>query len=188
MDKILTALMLGLSAERLFICPFLTFGLALSEKRAAIRFLLGRILGLIALGFLFTLIGFKTFPISKNMINVIFGILIILWGIMIFLRKPGTGHRRLNGHSGFGLGLFRGMLNPGRKMIVLFPLLIGVSIPKGLAITTTYALSSSFYLALGFAGGEILNRVFSHRRIIKFAGAGILIGLGLFYIGKGIMR
>jgi uncharacterized membrane protein len=186
MNRIITAFILGLSVERLFICPFLTFGLALSEKRAAVRFLLGRILGLVSLGLLFSLIGFKAFPISKNMVNIIFGILVVFFGIIIFLRKQGKEHRRLDGHSGFGFGLFRGMLTPGRKMIILFPLLIGVSIPEGLIISITYALSSSFYLILGFMGGEVLSRAFSHRRIIKIVGALILIGLGLFYIGKGL--
>jgi cytochrome c biogenesis protein CcdA len=186
MDSIITALILGLSVERLFICPCFTFALALSDKSAAVRFLLGRILGIITLGLLFTLIGFKAFPVSKDTINIIFGIIVIFFGVMIFSKKPGGGHSKLSGQGSFCLGLFRGMLNPGKKMFILFPLLIGVSIPKGMAITTSYALSSSFYLILGFMGGEFLNRILSYRRAIKIAGAMILIAMGIFYILRGL--
>jgi uncharacterized membrane protein len=104
----------------------------------------------------------------------------------MLLKKSGHKHNKLNNKIGFGLGLFRGALNPGRKIFVLFPLLIGVSIPHGLLISTTYALSSSVYLVLGVIGGAALSKAFAYRRVIKLVGAVILIGLGLFYIGKGL--
>jgi len=172
--------------DRIFMCSFLSFGLALSGKKAAIGFLLGRFLGLVLLGFLFTLVGFKFFPIPHKYLHIIFGVFIIVLGAMMLLRKPGHKHNKLNNKIGFGLGLFRGALNPGRKLFVLFPLLIGVSIPKGLLISATYALSSSVYLVLGIIGGAALTRVFAYRRVITLVGAVILIGLGLFYISRGL--
>lgn len=189
MERIITALILGLSLDRLFICPFLTFGLALSEKKAAARFLLGRILGIIILSALFISLGVKRIPVDRSLVDILFGVLIIIFAGTVLLKKkePGKYHKHSKA-SGFGLGLFRGMLTPGRKIILLFPLLIGAGFYKGMVITIVYALSSSVYLVLGFLGGEFCNRLLSYRKTVKITGAIILIGLGLFYIGKGVLR
>jgi hypothetical protein len=188
MEGMLTALILGLSPERFFMCPCLTLGLALSERTVAVRFLLGRITGIITLGCLFTLAGFKSFPIDKYIINIFFGVLVIIFGVSIFLRKPHEPNHKLNSSSGFGLGLYRGLLIPGKKMILLLPLLVGVNVFNGLFISAVYAVSSSFYLLLGFWGGDILNRAVPYRKVIKISGAVILITLGIFYLAKGVLK
>lgn len=53
----LTILLLGLSVEGLVLCPFVTFGLTLSDRWMGLRFLLGRITGIVLFGALVSLLG-----------------------------------------------------------------------------------------------------------------------------------
>lgn len=183
LEKISTALVLGLSAERLLLCPFLAMSLSLSDRWGGLKFVLGRLIGITVLGVIVSLVGIP-FNIPSNIIDGIFGLFLIALALSTFLRSRHINRQKDISNAGFGLGMFRGLLNPGRKIIMLLPLLWGVSPVEGLAISLAYALSSSIYLLLGFFSAELLNRVSSYQKQIKFIAAIILISLGIFYLGK----
>ncbi|MFA5430060.1 MAG: hypothetical protein WC329_02755 [Candidatus Omnitrophota bacterium] len=185
MERIFTALVLGLSAEGLFMCPFLAFGLTLSDRYAGLRFLLGRLAGLVIFGLIVGLLG-RSLRIDKRIVNLLFGSIVILLGVYSFLTaKEHGGHKSvIHGRAGFGIGLFRGMLNPGRKYIYLVPLILGTKLFQGMLVSLAYALSSSVYLSLGFVSAGLLERVAPHRRFIKKVGGAILVVMGALYIYK----
>jgi threonine/homoserine/homoserine lactone efflux protein len=157
--------------------------LSLSDRWQGLKFVLGRLLGISILGLLVSLVGIP-FHISGRVINLIFGLFLLGLGVSVGLKSQHKIPQRKFSHAGFGLGLFRGFLNPGRKIISLFPLLWGVRVSEGLAISLAYALSSSVYLLIGFFSAEILNKISKYQKQIKIIGAIILILLGIFYVFK----
>ncbi len=190
MENILTALVLGLSAENLLVCPFfnpfVTFGLTLSERLAGLKFLLGRLLGLLIFGILISLLG-RSLRIDIRAINLIFGISILLLGINIIFRKNAECHSRqkqMVGAVGFGLGLLRGMLNPGRKCVYLVPLIMGAGILKSMIVSFAYGLSSSVYLIIGLLSAGLVRKIVPYRHFIRTMGGAILIIIGIFYLYK----
>ena len=190
MENILTALVLGLSAENLLVCPFfnpfVTFGLTLSEKLAGLKFLLGRLLGLVIFGILISLLG-RSLRIDIKVINLIFGISLLWLGISIIFRKNAECHSRrkqMEGTVGFGLGLLRGMLNPGRKCVYLVPLIMGAGVLKGMVISFAYGLSSSLYLIIGLLSAGLIRKIVPYRHFIRTMGGAILMIIGIFYIYK----
>ncbi len=185
MDKVFTALILGLSAEGLLICPFFAFGLSLSNRLAGFQFLLGRLVGLVMFGLAVSILG-RWLRVDVRMINLLFGIFIMALGLyMASMAKEMHGKRKkLEGNIGFGLGLVRGLFNPGRKYIYLIPLLFGVGIAQGIAVSTTYALSSSVYLILGFMSAGLVEKLIPYRKNIRVAGGIMLTILGGIYIWK----
>lgn len=183
LDKIFTALILGLSWERMLYCPFLALSLSLSSRWQGLRFVLGRLLGICLLGLMVTMFGLP-FNISPRLIDGAFGLFLFGLGIITFFKSEHKNPQKRFSHTGFGLGLFRGFLNPGRKIICLLPLLWGVKILDGLVLSLTYALSSSIYLLIGFFSAEILNKIFAYQKKIKITGAIILFLLGAFYIWR----
>ena len=183
-DKALIALVLGFSLERLFTCPFLAMSLSLTDRWAGLKFILGRAIGIVGLGILITIISIPL-NIPFKLLDGIFGLLLVIMGVevILFAKKMKQQHRQFK-QASFGLGLFRGLLNPGRKIIYLFPLLIGVNPIQGIVISFFYALGSSVLLAAGFASGEILNRFFYRQDLIRLTGGVILILLGFYYFIK----
>jgi len=95
------------------------------------------------------------------------------------------GRGRVDKKVGFSLGLYRGFLNPGRKYLYLAPLLIGVGVVKGTAISFVYGLSSSVYLVIGFLSAGVINRLLPRKRLIAAAGGIVLITVGFLYAWKG---
>ncbi len=182
----MTALVIGLSAEGLFICPFLAFGLTLSDRYAGLKFLLGRLTGLLIFGLIVSFLG-RSLSIDKKVVNLIFGTAVAAMGVYsLFTARghAGKGGSAVPGRVGFGMGLVRGMLNPGRKYIYLVPLILGTRLFQGMLVSLAYALSSSVYLSLGFVSAGLLERVSPHRHVIKRAGGIILVLMGFFYIYK----
>jgi|GEM_PF-1086788 sulfite exporter TauE/SafE len=200
MNEILTVSLLGLSAEGLVICPFFAFGLSLSDRAAALRFLSGRITGLILFGAAITLFG-RLLPIKESFVNIFFGATLLALGIFRIIKsrqqleflsdKKSNGPLGLgcksdvSGKIGFGLGLYRGFLNPGRKYAYLAPLLLSAGLFKGLAISFAFGVSSSVYLALGFLSAKALETLTPHKRAIGLCGGGVLIIMGLIYGWRG---
>ncbi len=185
LEKLFTALILGLSWERILCCPFIALSLSLSDRWAGLRFILGRLAGICLLGSIISLVGVP-FRISPVILDSAFGLFLIFLGINTFLKTGHKSGQKQFSRAGFGLGIFRGSLNPGRKIIYLLPLLWGVGVLEGLAISLAYALSSSVYLLIGFFSAELLNKIVSHQKAIKFFGGIILVILGIFYFIKAL--
>jgi hypothetical protein len=202
MDTLLTVFILGLSVEGVVLCPFFAFGLSLSDKLAGLRFLLGRLIGLVCFGIIVSLLG-KAVHIDERIINLIFGISIIALGLYRSMNLDGTmlgwkirefqrslgiksrcnGKRKLD-KAGFGLGLFRGICNPGRKYLYLTPFLLDIGVFKGLAVSFVYGVSSSVYLLLGFISAGLINRVTPHKQQLTVAGGIVLVLVGGYYAWK----
>ncbi len=186
LDKIMTAVILGLSWERILCCPFIALSLSLSDRWAGLRFISGRLTGICLLGIVISAVGLP-FQIPPLVLDGVFGLFLLILGISTYFttghKQNGKGQRRF-AQAGFALGMFRGLLNPGRKIVYLLPLLWGVSILEGLAISLVYAVSSSVYLLIGFFSAELVNRLSNHRKTIKIVGAVTLGLLGVFYLFK----
>jgi len=201
-DTLLTVMILGLSVEGLVLCPFFAFGLSLSDRLAGVRFLLGRLLGLVCFGILVCLLG-KAAHIDERIMNLVFGVTIIVMGLYrAVVVEEGTlwwkireckvrlGIRsRCGGNSqqskaGFGLGLFRGLCNPGRKYLYLAPFLLDIGVFKGLAISFVYGVSSSVYLIVGFVSAGFINKMVRHKQRLGVIGGIILILVGSYYVVK----
>jgi cytochrome c biogenesis protein CcdA len=201
LDTLLTVTILGLSVEGLVLCPFLAFGLSLSDKLAGVRFLLGRLLGLVCFGVVVSLLG-KAVHIDERIMNLIFGISILIlglwrtasledsavgWKVQDFKARLGLKSCRNKGKdlkAGFGLGLFRGLCNPGRKYLYLAPFLLDLGVFKGLAVSFVYGVSSSVYLVLGFVSAGFIGRMTPHRQRLGMLGGAVLIVVGGYYVLK----
>ena len=203
MDTLLTVFILGLSVEGVVLCPFFAFGLSLSDKLAGLRFLLGRLIGLICFGAVVSLLG-KAVHIDERVVNLIFGFSIISLGLYRSINLEGTDlgwklrvlkvrlgfKNRCSGKgkqtkAGFGLGLFRGLCNPGRKYLYLAPFLLDLGVFKGLAVSFVYGVSSSVYLLLGFMSAGFVNRLVPHKKQLSVCGGIVLVLVGGYYAWKG---
>jgi cytochrome c biogenesis protein CcdA len=195
-------MILGLSVEGVVLCPFFAFGLSLTDKLAGLRFLLGRMTGLICFGILVSLLG-KAVHMDARVVNLIFGLSIIVLGVYRCINLEGTevglkfrvlkvrlgfksrcSGRRKQSKAGFGLGLFRGLCNPGRKYLYLAPFLLDLGVFKGLAVSFVYGLSSSVYLLLGFVSAGLINRLVPHKRQLTVFGGILLVMVGGYYVWK----
>lgn len=185
LEKAIIALTLGFSFERIFSCPFVALSLSMSDKWAGLKFILGRILGIVILGLVIAGLGIP-FNIPVKFIDILFGFFLVIMGAEVFLN---TGQKHKSGkfaRASFGLGLFRGSLNPGRKIFLLVPMLLGSGLVEAFIVSFSYALGSSALLAAGFLSAEALNKFTSHRKAVRTAGGLILIVLGTFYIWQNI--
>ncbi len=186
-ERFLTALVLGLSLERVLCCPVVAMSLSLSDRWAGLRFVLGRAAGICALGTTISLAGLP-FQISPLVLDVVFGLSLVAVGAATFFQTSHKGRGRRMSHAGFALGLFRGMLNPGRKIAYLVPLLWGVSALEGMAISLAYAVTSSAYLLVGFFSAEALNRLVPYQKGIRIGGGVFLVLLGVYFAAQGFWR
>jgi len=201
-DTLLTVCILGLSVEGVVLCPFFAFGLSLSDRLAGLRFLLGRLIGLVCFGVVVSLLG-KAVHIDERVVNLIFGFSIIALGLYQSINLEGTDlgwklrllkvrlgfKSRCSGKgkqlkAGFGLGLFRGLCNPGRKYLYLAPFLLDLGVFKGLAVSFVYGVSSSVYLLLGFISAGFVNRLVTHKQHLSVSGGILLVMVGGYYVWK----
>lgn len=202
MDTLLTVMLLGLSVEGLVLCPFFAFGLSLADRLAGMRFLLGRLLGLVCFGVVVCLLG-KAMHLDERLMNLVFGVTIIAlglyralvwedgalwWKIRAFKVRLGVksrcGGKASQPKAGFGLGLFRGLFNPGRKYLYLAPFLLDLGVFKGLAVSFVYGLSSSVYLVVGFVSAGVINKMVHHKQRLSVCGGIVLILVGCYYVIK----
>jgi hypothetical protein len=158
--------------------------LSLSDRWAGMRFVLGRLVGICTLGTTISLVGLP-FAISPLVLDVVFGVSLVAMGVVTFFQTSHKGRGRKLSHAGFALGLFRGMLNPGRKIAYLVPLLWGVGGLEGMAISLAYAVTSSLYLLVGFFSAEVLTRVVPYQKAIRIGGGVFLVVLGVYFTARG---
>ena len=214
MDTLLPVILLGLSVEGLVICPFFTFGVSLASRAAGLEFLAGRLFGIVCLGALLGTLGTRlrvdarlvNVAFGAAVIAMGLGRIVQAARRKVRVDEPGVGgdptagQRRCAGPGfgggacgarggrkdrvGFGLGLFRGLLNPGRKHLYLAPLTIGVGALKGAAISFVFGLSSSVYLALGFLSAGLVGRLVARKQPIAWAGGLTLVAVGVSYVWR----
>ncbi len=174
----------------------------MSDKLAGLRFLMGRLIGLTCFGVIVSLFG-TGIHIDERAVNLVFGVTIIALGLyrcaaleettigwklrVLKVRlglKSSCSGRGKQVKAGFGLGLFRGLCNPGRKYLYLAPFLLDLGVFKGLAVSFVYGVSSSVYLLLGFVSAGIINTMTPHKKLLTLSGGIILVLVGGYYIWK----
>ena len=118
-EKICTAFLLGLSWERILTCPFFVLGLSLSDRWTGVKFILGRLLGLVCLGTIVSIIGIP-FSISEKWMNIIFSL--FLFGVATYtltnnkhkVEEYKSGKEKLFGYFvGQVMQATKGAANPG---------------------------------------------------------------------------
>ncbi|MCX6694677.1 MAG: hypothetical protein NTU61_00055, partial [Candidatus Altiarchaeota archaeon] len=170
------------SVSHLWFCMFMCFGLSTaSDRLTALKFILGRILGLGFLGLVVGLLG-QNLSVSPRTMNILFGLSSIFFGALMLSEKKGVlkegGRQQM---LGLGMGVLRGM-TPCAKIVLILPLIIGVNPVDATVMMLVYALSSSVYPVIGFVSADVFKNIFERRRWIRFLGAGMLIALGLYYL------
>jgi len=112
--------------------------------------------------------------------------------------EPGEGRKRgkmLGGQEGrlgrfgvlgvFTLGAIRGA-TPCFKVLLLLPLIVSLPFLQSIAVTSTYALSSSLYPIAGIAIASIAGDIFSPklRKYLAMVGAATMVGIGIYFLYK----
>lgn len=201
--SLLTVFALGLSVEGLALCPFVSMGLAMVDRAAGLRFLGGRLLGIMVFGLLVCWAG-AYLHFDSRYVNLVFGLMLIALGTWRFFKQAshhsmqragrgtcagahGCPDRRGHRHA-FTLGFARGLLNPGRKYVYLAPLLIGAGVVQGLVTSLIFGLSSSTYLLLGIFAAGALHKLSVARRRLEKGGALLLIVIGSTFSFKAVTQ
>ena len=183
MEKYISAAIVGLSVSNFWLCGLYACSLGAADPGAAVRFIIGRILGLLFIGIWIGLLG-RTLAISPWQMDILFGIISVLFGFyMIFKKGVGRADALTAQGTGFGVGFIRGA-TPCIKVLVMTPLLSEDSLLGGLGLMMAYAMASSIYPIVGFGFSTIIGRLYGKRRLIKNAGGGVMILIGLYYILK----
>lgn len=186
MESFISAAIVGLSVSNFWLCGLYAFSMGSADPKAALKFILGRILGLLFIGIWLGLIG-RNLHITAWQMDIVFGAISIPFGLyMIFKKGVGRIEAMASQGAGFTVGLIRGA-TPCMKVLVITPLLAEGGFLRGLAIMTTYSLASSLYPILGFGFATFLGRFYAQRRLIKISGGLVIIILGLYYIFKRLI-
>lgn len=204
MQNLIAVFLLGLSVEGLVLCPFVSFGLAMADRSAGLRFLGGRLLGLVVFGLFVTWAG-SYLHLDSRIVNLAFGLFVVVLGVSKLLgdrlgallparSRPkgcqrgqrGKGCRA--GKVGFVLGFSRGLLNPGRKYVYLAPLLIGAGLLQGLVTSLVFGLSSSVYLVLGFLAAGAFQKLERFRPYIGVVAGLVLVVMGAVFTSRAVSQ
>lgn len=92
--------------------------------------------------------------------------------------------------SGLSVGLTLGALRGVtmcHKLVVLIPILLGVSAYKALGLGLSFSLSSTIYPILGFVFGAFALKLVKYKRWLFAVSCVLLVLAGLRYIVKGII-
>ena len=155
MEMLITAAVLGLSLNY-FMCIFMSFGMSSIDMKLALKFIAGRLFGLVTLGFLISAFG-SVVHISSKVMVLLFGIMCMFFGIWLLIKKGCMPHPNM----GLGLGFFRGM-TPCVKIFLVIPLVYGSSMVEAVLIMLAFGLSSSIYPIIGILFGETIRKVSSN--------------------------
>ena len=119
-DKVLAGAMIGLSLGGAWLCAFFAFGIGASSRKAGLFYILGRAIGLIAIGLTITVISIVLkrtvgpLLIGGKALNIVFAVLIIIMGAYLLLSSMGSGvplpwkRRHPGDGTGPGCGTQRG--------------------------------------------------------------------------------
>jgi len=92
--------------------------------------------------------------------------------------------------SGFSIGMTLGAIRGVtmcHKLVVLIPILLGVSAFKALGLGLSFSLSSTIYPILGFVFGAFALKLVKYKRWLFAVSCVLLVLAGLRYIMKGII-
>lgn len=198
MEKIMIAALTGLSLGGSWVCGFVSFSMGSTKNSAGRMFVIGRFIGICCLGIFIGAFGYN-FGLSEKLATAIFGILIILFGILVLFREKiylafnlktkrhGCNSAPLikwlsrRGLDGFSLGMFRGA-TPCLKILILTPLLIVSDISTVVLMVVVFALASSIYPIIGLLSASLLEKIVPQKKLIKLIGIAMLIAIGTYYI------
>ncbi|MEW6070551.1 MAG: hypothetical protein AB1485_08040 [Candidatus Thermoplasmatota archaeon] len=197
MEKIIIAALAGLSLGSSWICGFISFSMGSTKNNAGKMFIIGRFIGICCLGIFIGAFGYN-FGLSEKLATAIFGILIIIFGILVLFRERiylalnlKTKEHKYESNSlikwlgrggleGFGLGMFRGA-TPCLKILILTPLLIVSDITTVVLMVVVFALVSSVYPLIGLLSANLLEKIVPQKNL-KLIGSVMLITIGTYYI------
>ena len=109
-DKVLAGALIGFSLGGAWLCAFFAFGIGASSRRAGLLYIIGRAIGLVAIGLTITIIGILLnrtvgpLLIGGKAMNIIFAVLIIAMGAYLLLSSLGTRFPWRRAHPGDGTG------------------------------------------------------------------------------------
>ena len=148
MEKLTTVIFLGFSLNY-FMCVFLSFGMSSVSPKLALKFIVGRLFGLVLLAIIISIFG-KLFYISPKILNLMFGLMCITFGSWIYISKKCMPHSNI----GFTMGFFRGM-TPCLKIALIFPLIFSSGIIEAAFLMIAFGIASSIYPIVGLLIGKI---------------------------------
>ena len=154
MEKLIIAILLGFSLNY-FICIFLSLGMSSVNTKLALKFIAGRLLGLVTLSVLISAFGYVLF-IPPKFLNLTFAVLCILFGGWLLFKKDCLPHPNI----GFGLGFFRGM-TPCVKIALIIPLIYGSNLYEAVLLVLAFGLASSIYPFIGLLFGGAITKFFT---------------------------
>jgi putative Mn2+ efflux pump MntP len=207
------AALAGVSFGNAWICVLMGFGLTTDERKTGAYFVGGRIIGIILIGMFLALFA-STIKISAKQMLLVFGIVSIAFGVYLVFKRQINSlvyHRKEKGASdgcdnnlaenreavksgnawfGLSMGIFRGA-TPCLKIMLLVPYLVVIAptnILLAFAMVLVFSLTSTIYPVIGFLSANALNRVFQNRVALKWVGAAVLIGMGVYFIAQYIIN
>lgn len=146
------------------------------------QFLIGRALGLLAIGLLF--VGISSyfaayFAQYNHSLNIGFGVICVGLAYTTYHKKQ--SYKKAFGYTG---GFIKGFM-PCAKLTPVFPLLIGLSMFEGALLMLVFILSSTLYFFIIFFFGRkiILKLVGRTNKMITTA---TFLMLGLYFIYRGM--
>jgi len=178
-QKIMLSMLFGLLLNiPLCIIVFASGALEESNRNIIYNFMIGRALGLLAIGIIFIKIV-SYFQEYNHLFTLGFGIICI--GIAYSTYKQKQFCKNAFSYTG---GFLKG-ITPCAKLTPVFPLLIGASLLDGILIMLTFIMASTIYfLLLFYFGTRLLKKL--NRKINKKYTSLLFLILGIYFVLRGL--
>lgn len=178
-QKIMLAMLFGLLLNiPLCIIVFASGALEESNRNIVYNFMIGRALGLLAIGIIFIKIV-SYFQEYNHLFTLGFGVICL--GIAYGTYKKKQFCKNAFSYTG---GFLKG-ITPCAKLTPVFPLLIGASLLDGIIIMLTFIMASTIYfLLLFYFGTRLLKKL--NKKINKRYTSLLFLILGIYFILRGL--
>jgi len=178
-QKIMLAMLFGLLLNiPLCIIVFASGALEESNRNIVYNFMIGRALGLLAIGIIFIKIV-SYFQEYNHLFTLGFGVICL--GIAYGTYKKKQFCKNAFSYTG---GFLKG-ITPCAKLTPVFPLLIGASLSDGIIIMLTFIMASTIYfLLLFYFGTRLLKKL--NKKINKRYTSLLFLILGIYFILRGL--
>lgn len=97
MNDLITATLVGLSFGNLWLCVLLTYTLQTTNRKVCLGFLIGRLIAVFILAITVSLVG-KVLPIPLALLQIISGIILLIYSVYIFIRYLVIKGKKENHH------------------------------------------------------------------------------------------